>query len=401
MRWRAPLAVRLLLAARFSRSVWQGALVADFALYLERLHWHGGQIGTLFAASFVVGAMLSLLVGPLGDRFGYRRLLIGYETAVAALFVAAACSANPWVISAAAIFGGFGRGANGAPGCFVPAELAWLAALLAGRARAGVFSLNTALGFSGMAVGGLIAIGPDLWTGWLSGPAAFRPLFVIGAVLAVANAGLLYHARAVASGRSDATKRDNRAPMTAAGKGLLIKVTAINLCNGISVGLSGPLIAYWFAAKFDVGPMQIGSVMTLAFLAAALCAVAVSGAAAPAAAASIYIRMQWVSLLLMLAIPFVASFPLAAAAWIVKFALERGGGGAMESVNVGLAGPGRWGLASGLSVASLALPRAIGPVLAGHWIASAAFASPLLAAALLQAAYLLLYRNVILPTRPA
>lgn len=395
--WRAPLSVRLLLAARFFRSVWQGALVADFALYLERLHWRGGQIGMLFAASFVVGAMLSLLVGPLGDRCGYRRLLIGYEAAVAALFVAAACSANPWMIAGAAIFGGFGRGANGAPGCFVPAELAWLAALLADRERAAMFSLNTALGFAGMAVGGLIAAGPDLWAGWLSGPVAFRPLFVIGAVLAVGNAGLLHRAPAIASGRAGTMRQTTRAPMTAAGKELLSKAAAINLCNGISVGLSGPLIAYWFATKFHVGPMQIGSLMMLCFLAAGLCAVAVSGAAAPRAAALIYIRMQWVSLLLLLAIPFLASFPLAAAAWIVKFALERGAGGAMESVNVGLAGPGRWGLASGLSVASLALPRSIGPALAGHWIASAAFASPLLAAALFQAAYLLLYRNAILP----
>ncbi len=393
----APLPVRLLLAARFSRSVWQGALVADFALYLERLHWRGDQIGMLFAASFVVGAMLSLLVGPLGDRCGYRRLLIGYEATVAALFVAAACSTNPCMISGAAIFGGFGRGANGAPGCFVPAELAWLAALLPDRARAAVFSLNTALGFAGMAVGGLIAVGPDLWAGWLSGPAAFQLLFVIGAVLSVGNAGLLHRAPATGSGRPDTMPQARRPPMTTAGRGLLARAAAINLCNGISVGLSGPLIAYWFAAKFHVGPMQIGSVMMLCFLAAGLCAAFLSGAAAPRAAALIYIRMQWVSLLLLMTIPFLASFPLAAAAWIVKFALERGTAGAMEAVNVGLAGPGRWGLASGLSVASLALPRSIGPALAGHWIASAAFARPLLAAALFQAAYLWLYRTAILP----
>ncbi len=372
--------------------------MADFAIYLQRLHWQGGQIGMLFAASFVVGSILSVLVGPLSDRYGYRVLLVGYEIGIAALFLVAAWSANTWLISVAAVFGGFGRGANGAPGCFVPAELAWLAALLPERQRAAVFSLNTAFGFVGMAVGGIVAIGPDLWAHWLSGPAAFRPLFMMGSALSIANACLLH--ATPASAEPKARTEYARAPITAEQKALLIRVAAINVCNGISVGLSGPLIAYWFAAKFHVGPMQVGSIMMMGFLSASLSAMAVGYIAARAAAASIYIRLQWASLLLMLAIPFLASFPLAAAAWVVKFALERGAGGTMEAVNVGLAGPGRWGLAGGLSVASLALPRSIGPAVAGHWIASGAFAAPLLAAALLQAVYLLLYRHAVLPMRP-
>lgn len=389
--------VRTLLAARFFRSVWQGALAADFALYLTRLDWRGEQIGMLFAASFVVGAVLSLLVGPLSDRCGYRRLLVGYETTVAGLFVAATCSTNSWLLSVATVLGGFGRGANGAPGCFVPAELAWLAALLPEQRRAGVFSVNTALGFSGMAIGGIVAVGPGLWAGGLSGAAAFRPLFAIGAVLALFNAGLLCGTPAGGSGNPGGGVRYNRAPMAERRRRLLLRVTAINVCNGLSVGLSGPLIAYWFATKFHVGPVQIGAVMLAGFFSAAVCAVAVGGVVERTSAGSVFIRMQWASLLLMLALPFIATFPVAATAWVIKFALERGSGGALEAVNVGLAGPGRWGLASGLTVGSLALPRSIGPLMAGHWIASAAFAPPLLAAVVLQAVYLMLYRRTLAP----
>ena len=386
--------IRLLLAARFIRSIWQGALVADFAIYLERLHWHGAPIGILVATSFIVGSLLSLVVGPLGDRCGYRRLLVGYEIAIAALFALAACSTSPWAISVAAVFGGFGRGANGAPGCFVPAELAWLAALLTERQRAAVFSLNTAFGFAGMAAGGIIAAGPDVWASWLTGASAFRPLFVIGGLVSIANACLLHAAPAGAEPRK--VGECAVTPMAPGHRGALLKVTAINLCNGVSVGFSGPLITFWFAAKFHVGPMQIGPIVMVSFLSATLSAVIASRLARRAAAASIYIRMQWASLLLLLALPFLASFPLAAMAWILKFALERGAGGMMEAVNVGLAGPGRWGLASGLSVASLALPRSIGPVLTGHWIDTGAFTAPLLAAGLLQAAYLVLYHRTVL-----
>ncbi len=384
--------VRLLLAARLFRSVWQGALVADFALYLGRLDWRGEQIGALFAASFVVGAALSLLVGPLSDRCGYQRLLVGYEAAVAGLFVAATCSANSLLISIAATFGGFGRGANGAPGCFVPVELAWLATLMPERRRASVFSVNTALGFVGMAIGGIIAAGPGLWKGWLDGPAAFRPLFAIGAALALVNVGLLSSTGAGGNGRPIAADRHGRTATMDWPRGLLLRVTAVNVCNGLSVGLSGPLIAYWFATKFRVGPIEIGALMLAGFLSAAVCAVGVGIVVERTAAATVFILMQWVSLLLMLALPFGASFPMAATTWVIKFALERGSGGVLEAVNVGLAGPGRWGLASGLTVGSLALPRSVGPLMAGHWIASAAFAPPLLAAVVLQATYLILYQ---------
>lgn len=382
-----PPAARRLLAARFARSLWQGALVATFALYLQRLHWSGAQIGALFAGSFVLGALLSLLVGPLGDRCGYRRLLVGYEAAIAVAFLLALASANAWVIAASAVFGGFGRGANGAPGCFVPVELAWLADLLSERQRARAFSLNTALGFLGMAAGAAAGAGPGAWAGWLPGAAAFRPLFALGAALSVLNAVLLCTAPASVS------QAGARGAMTRAHRSLLARVTAINLCNGASVGLSGPLMTYWFAVRFQVGALQVGPMMTACFLAAAL----VGAVAARGLGVAGYVRLQWASLLLLLLLPLAGSFRLAAGLWVVRFALERGSAGAMESVNVGLAGSGRWGLAGGLSVASLAMPRSVGPLLAGHWIAAGAFAAPLLAAGLLQAVYLLLYRRAVAP----
>ncbi len=391
----AKQSIRLLLAARLIRSTWQGALVADFALYLQRLHWQGGSIGMLFAASFVIGAFLSLLVGPLSDRCGYQALLVGYEFVVALLFGLAAYCTDPWTIAIAAVLGGFGRGANGAPGCFVPAELAWLAALLPPPRRAEVFSLNAAVGFIGMTIGGMLAIGPDLWAHWLHGASAFRPLFVVGGTLSIANACLLLVAPA--GSRQGISGECAVAPIVARQGGVLFKVTAINLCNGLSVGLSGPLIAFWFATKFHVGPVQIGPIMMAGFLSAALSAAAISRLALRATAASIYVRMQWMSLLLLLLLPLLPTFSLAAAAWVVKFALERGAGGTMEAVNVGLAGPGRWGMASGLSVASLALPRSVGPALTGHWIATGSFTAPLVMAGVLQAAYLVLYGRAIGP----
>ncbi len=385
---------RRLLLSRLLRSICQGALVVDFVLYLSLLHWNGGSIGALVAASFVVGAILSMIVGPVSDRFGYRRVLVAYEAAMACAFAAAALGANPWVLSAAAIFGGFGRGANGAPGCFVPVELAWLAEVVPPSRRAGVYNLNTALGFAGMAAGALLAAGPHLWARWLPGDAAYHPLFWLGGLIAFGNTFLL-----AGTGESTTPHRARSAAapplarLSACERQALLKLGVINLFNGLSVGLSGPLIAYWFAAKFRVGPQQIGPVAAIAFLSTALCAAAVARFAARSGAVRSYVRLQWAALILLLFLPIAGDFRSAAVVWIFKFTLERSGAGTMEAVSVGLVNSRRWGLASGLGVATLALPRALGPMLAGHWIAVGTFATPLVLAACLQAVYIVCYRR--------
>ncbi|HOL37483.1 MAG TPA: MFS transporter, partial [Rubrivivax sp.] len=77
------------MAARAARSVGQGALVAAFALYLHALGWSAPAIGATLSGALVVGAALTLAVGPLGDRLGRRRFLLGYEVLQAAAALAA------------------------------------------------------------------------------------------------------------------------------------------------------------------------------------------------------------------------------------------------------------------------------------------------------------------------
>jgi MFS family permease len=62
-----PTTLRLLLA-RTLRSVGQGALVVDFALYLNALHWSAAAIGLVLSGGGLFGAALSLLVGSASDR---------------------------------------------------------------------------------------------------------------------------------------------------------------------------------------------------------------------------------------------------------------------------------------------------------------------------------------------
>ncbi len=380
-----------LFAARFLRSLAQGCLVVDFTLYLRRLHWTGTSIGAVLAGSFVLGAGLSLLVGPASDRFGCKRLLIGYEVAVALAFFAVAWSARPAVIAGAAVFAGFGRGANGAPGCFVPVELNWLAGVIPAARRGAAYSVNTAAGFLGMGLGALLAIAPALWPHALPGASGYRPLFLAGGVLALVIAGLLATTPERRPPERRAASPPPLPPLAHDERRRLWQLGLISLFSGVSLGLSGPLIAYWFAVKFHLNPMQIAPVLAAAYFAAALSAAVTGELARRFGAARSFVFLQGFGAVLLLGFPFLPAFPLAAVVWIVRFAIERGATGAMEAVMMTLVGAGRRGLAGGLGTAALALPRGLGPLMAGDWIAANDLAAPFLLAAALQAVYVALF----------
>ena len=174
-----PPAVKLVMGARLARSVGQGALVVGFTLYLHALGWSAAGIGEVLSAGLLFGVALTLLVGPASDRLGRKGFLLAYEGVLVVSALLALASSRPWVLVLGAVLGGFGRGANGAAGPFGPLEQAWLAQGLDAGERPRVFSLNSTLGFTGMAVGALIAGLPAAWAGVLPGALAFRPLFAL------------------------------------------------------------------------------------------------------------------------------------------------------------------------------------------------------------------------------
>ncbi len=376
--------------ARFLRSLTQGCLVVDFTLYLRLLHWTGASIGAVLAGSFVLGAGLSLLVGPASDRFGCKRLLIGYEIMVALAFFAVAVSTRPSVIAAAAIFAGFGRGANGAPGCFVPVELSWLAGFVPAERRGAAYSANTASGFLGMGLGALLAIAPALWAGIWPGASGYRPLFLAGGAFALAIAAVLATIPE-RPGRHPAVDADAGVRLDPGERRRLWQLALISLLSGVSLGLSGPLIAYWFAVKFHLDPREIAPVLAMANAGAALSAFMTARMTVKFGAARSFVVLQGLGAVLLLGFPLIPVFPLAAMTWVLRFALERGAIGAMEAVMMNLVGARRRGLAGGLGTAALALPRGLGPLLAGSWIAAGDLAAPFLVAALLQGFYVALF----------
>jgi MFS family permease len=384
---------RLLLTTRFIRSIGQGALAVDFSLYLRALNWSAVSISVVLSVALLMGVVLTLFAGPLSDRGGRRRFLFAYEAAQCVAGLSALLSAQPAILYAAAMVGGFGRGGNGAAGPFSPVEQAWLAQSVSPLRRGPVYSLNAALGFLGNAAGALIAALPARLQIVLPGAVAYRPLFLLTAVGSLLCCALILrtpdseavraHGAAVAEPASEGVVRqENR---------MVLRLMIANLMNGAGVGATGPLIAYWFAERFGEGPAEIGPLMAGGFLMAAVASIAAGWLSKSFGIVRSVIAMRLVGLVLLVALPFAPSFGLAATLYVLRAMFNRGTTGARSALSISIVRPQRRGFSASMANVSMQVPRSFSPVLTGFLFAAGDLTLPFLIGAAFQGAYLAFY----------
>ena len=388
-----PADARRVILARMVRAFGQGVWQVDFALYLHALGWPAPAIGALYTAALAFNAGATALLGPLVDRHGSRGFLLSFELAQLAAAFLAAFGTTPAALVAATLVAGYGRGANGAAGPFAPAEQAWLSHSLPARRWGEGLSLNTALAVAGMGFGALAAALPALWAHGPIAAADYRWLFLFPAAGALLGFALLRRAReTLPASERDGTRR-SPAPLTAQQHGNLLRLSAVNGLNGLGIGLVGPLMAYWFLLKFGAGPQAIGLVMALGFFLTAGLALAAGRLSASLGVVETVARLRLAGLGLLLLMPLMPLFWLAAAFYVLRMAINRGTVGPRQALALSLLPPERRGLAAMTNSLSMQVPRAFGPLIAGvffhfHWLVT-----PFILAAALQGAYILLFRR--------
>ena len=390
-------AARLLVIARGVRSLSQGALVVDFALYLRALHWSGAAIGALLTASMITGIVLTMLLGPLSDRIGCRRLLLGFEAGRIVAALAALMSGSPSLLIPATFLGQYGRGGNGTAGPFGAVERAWLAHLAPRDAWVSLYSLNSATGFFGQAIGALIAIIPAWLTHWLPGPLAFRPLFAFALVTSAICAWLIAHVPEVSSaGRQSksaatASSENSEREISRAEHRLLLRLVVANLLQGAGLGLSGPMIAYWFAVSFGQGPGLIAPLMAGGFILSAAASLLAGRLAQRYGVVPVVVSMRVVGIGLLAALPLAPALSVAAGIQIARSLFNRATNGVRQALSIGLVRSNRRGFAASLNSVSVSVPRAFGPLVAGLLFDAGWLGLPFILAAGFQAAYLWFY----------
>ncbi|MCY0876791.1 MAG: MFS transporter [Firmicutes bacterium] len=408
---------RQLIAARFLRSIAQGALGVDFTLYLGVRGWSAPEVGALLMAGGLAGAVLSLWVGVYSDRVGRKGFLLFYEAGLALGTAAILLFPAAWLLVVTGALFGFGRGANGASGPFAPAEQAWLAQNVPGKVRGKVFSFNAALQFWGMGIGSLLAaVLPHMIPG-LSAAAAYMPMFILNLLMAIINfvqIKVIPEARPGSEQAVEESKARDRQEIadrpegaTTATSGMddaqirrhenraLTLLTLVNMTNSLGVGIVAPLLPYWFHLKFGVGPEAIGPVYSLTFVLTGLSSLYIGRMSERIGLTKSIIFPRLIGILTLIAMPFMPYFWLAAILYVLRSIVNRGSVGARQAFSVSLVRDQRRGMASSLNAVSWNVPAAFGPAIGGWLIGSGSLILPFALASVFQLAYIVLFGTVL------
>ena len=115
---------KFFLVSRASRSVALIFVTLSLPLYLFALHYNIISIGIIYFVIMAFNAGLSVILGALGDRIGYKKSLIIGEVFPLIALILLTVSVNFFAIVIAAIIGGIAGAAGGMRGTFSPGSTA-------------------------------------------------------------------------------------------------------------------------------------------------------------------------------------------------------------------------------------------------------------------------------------
>jgi MFS family permease len=257
-----------LLASRGLRSFSQGFLNVVVPLYLVSLGFSGVTLGSMLTLGALGMALTVVAVGLTGDRFGRRRVMMGIAgTSVLGLIGFSLAHSFGWLVLSAilaTVGGGGGIGGGGSFGPFLPAEQPLVTESCRPEARNAAFGGFAFVGVLASAAGSCLAVLPGALHahGW-SWVEAYRALFWVSAAVAVGTT------------LSCIPVRERHQPPESFWPprhvwSIMGRLSLTGALNGFGWGFMGPLLTYWFYARYHVGPTQIGAVFTIANLLSAV-----------------------------------------------------------------------------------------------------------------------------------
>jgi len=252
---------KYLLYSRAFRSIALIYMSLAFSLYLVALHVSIINIGLVAAATMLFMIFLTLLLGAIGDRKGYKtELVIAELFAFIGALIIAISSAVTYIIIGM-IIAGLSGGAGGMRGAFSPGTNAFIANNYKDeKERVKRYSLVTMVA-SAAAIGGSLLfsiVTPlSLSVGLLN---AYRYLFMFSSALLGLSVLLLLLL-------TDAEKPIKTTKvMKASSAKYSLKVITANSLGGIGMGVFMPLLPLWFKLSYGAEPLEIGIVFSAAYI---------------------------------------------------------------------------------------------------------------------------------------
>lgn len=256
---------KFFLISRAMRSVSLVFVTLALPLYLFILHYNVISIGIIYLVIISFNALLSVFLGALGDRLGYKKSLIIGEIFPIIALIMLSSSTNFFIIVIAAVLGGITGVAGGMRGVFSPGSTALIVSNWKDQKERVKKLAETSYVGSAFAIGGsmlLYTIG--FISGYIGSIGSFRIFFAISALLIVISMTSLFFVEEVRR-----PKKTTKIMKMSSAK-YSIKIIVANLFNGFGLGIALPLLPLWFELRFGVSISNISILYTVSYAATAI-----------------------------------------------------------------------------------------------------------------------------------
>lgn len=247
---------RLLLLARSMRSIGINFSTLALPLYMAALGYSTVVIGLSFVFMTIAGTALVFVWGVMGDRVGYKKVLVLVEVLFAGSSLVLWSNTGLVPIVLAAMLGGYGgQGGGGLRGSFGPGLSAFVGSIWkdSNERTRRIGTITFVGGLAGIAGYGVLALA-DALSPALGLTGAFQSAYLVAfSTSAVSILALLM------------AEEDRRPPrsariLTRQSQKFIGKVVVANVFNGVGLGLAIPLLPLWFSLRFGFTPGVIAVV---------------------------------------------------------------------------------------------------------------------------------------------
>ncbi len=248
---------KFLLTSRALRSTALIFVTLSTPLYLLELKFDIVSIGLIYLFVSLTTVLISLGIGMLGDRVGFKRALIIGE--IPAIFITAALtfSTNIYVILAGIIISGTTGSAGAMRGAMSPGMNAFVATNWSDNAsRVRRMALITSIASFFSILGSLMLYAHGLLINSFGAQDSFRVLYGVSFALVSLSMASLFMLK-----EKPVKKKREHVMKKSSGKHVL-KVAISNAVNGSGIGLAVVLLPAWYELRYGLSASQVG----LAFL---------------------------------------------------------------------------------------------------------------------------------------
>jgi len=327
---------------------------------LQARGWSSVQVGFLLTTIIAGIAVMSIVVGTMGDRIGRRRLYAALFLLMAAAGTVFALTSQIWLLLLAALTGTLSTDVVEA-GPLSSLEVVMLPTGLTGNARTRIFGTYNTVAVLAGSTGALLAGGPALLRRVWPGVPADQRFFLVFLVVGLAGAWL-------------ATSLSDRVEVKAARSGrplgssrpAVLRLAALFSVDAFAGGfIVQSFIAYWFRLRFGVPLETLGLIFFLVGLLQAASFAAATRLAGRIGLLNTMVFTHLPSNLLLAAIPLAPTFPLALALLFARFALSQMDVPTRQAYVLALVDPEERTAAIAFTNTARYVVRPLAPVLAG------------------------------------